>query len=122
MQSQKCCGKQKKKQWEESLNDANGRGAKSFWKVVKKLTKKDKKEPIGPKGNDEGKALLDDKVKADIFNDFFTNIGSDLASRFPDTQSDDESNIENITPTTMQITTPVKTKLKESCKLGKPQD
>ena len=75
---------------------------------------KDKKEPIGPIENDEGQAIFDDKVKADIFNEFFTKIGSDLASKFPDIHSDDTSYIENITPTTMQITTDLKIKLKES--------
>ena len=106
--------KAEQKHWEESLNDAHGKGTKSFWKVVKKLNGKNKKETIGPIENDEGQAVFDDKVKADLFNDFFTNIGPDLASKFPDTQSDDRSYIENITPNTMQITTDVKTKLKES--------
>ena len=106
--------KAEQKHWEESLNDAHGKGAKSFWKVLKKLNGKDKKEPIGPIENDEGQAVFDDKIKADLFNDFFTNIGPDLASKFPDKQLDDTSYIENITPNTMQITTDVKTKLKES--------
>eukprot|EP00794_Sanderia_malayensis_P008587 gene8587-9505_t len=77
--------------------------AKDFWTIFKKITKKDRKSEIGALEVD-GSIVSQDLEKAEALNDFFTNIGAQLAKPFEDSsESDLDRHIYRITPSIASI-------------------
>ena len=53
--------------------------SKDFWRTVKKVQKKQVNKKIGPIKDDNANIVTDDRVKAELMNDFFCTIGDKLA-------------------------------------------
>src|SRR5206468_1638428 len=60
---------------------------KQFWKILNKLIKSNSFSDILMEFEYNGQNLSDPVIIVDKFNDFFTNIGSNLASNVPDTST-----------------------------------
>lgn len=90
--------------WKSSLDEAKQSGSKDFWKIVRRLTGKEKdNKKIGPIENDEKVLVYTDKEKAEAFNNYFTDIGKNLASQFPLPDQSDYSYITRVRPTLSDV-------------------
>ena len=75
-----------------------------FWKVVKKLKRKQKERKIGPLKNEEGSIITDDTEIEELMNSYFTNIGKELSDNLNCTfDESDMSYISRVTPTCNDI-------------------
>ena len=62
--------------WVKLLSEKES-NKKDFWKVVRKMTNKDRKiKRTGPIKNEENELVYEDKKKAETMNKYFSNIGS----------------------------------------------
>ena len=78
---------------------------KDFWKVVRKMTNKDRKiKRTGPIKNEENELVYEDKKKAETMNKYFSNIGSKLAKEFTTKEDSMQTFIHQVTPTIENIT------------------
>ena len=88
--------------WKEQFNDAAT--SADFWKVVKKLKRKQKESKIGPLKNDEGILITDDREKAELMNSYFTTIGNKLSDNLNNSFDEHEmSYISRVAPTCSDI-------------------
>jgi len=66
--------------WREQF--AKSENSKNFWRVVRKAQGKIARKPIPPVQDSDGTILTNDSDKAELMNDYFTNIGIKLAEKF----------------------------------------
>ena len=59
--------------WTDQFSDACSR--REFWKVVKKLQRKQKDNRIGSLRDDDQNMVLDDELKADLMNSYVVQVG-----------------------------------------------
>ena len=64
--------------WKTKLE--NAKTAKEFWAVVKTMQGKKKHTKIGPIKDEHNNIITDDFGRTESFNNFFTSVGSKLAS------------------------------------------
>ena len=89
------------KYWDNCFKESTN--AKDFWSVFKKITKKDHKSEIGAL-EVNGSIISQDLEKAEALNDFFANIGAELAKPFEGScESDLDRHIYRITPSITSI-------------------
>ena len=65
--------------------------------------KENDSKKIGPIENDEEVLVHTDEGKAEVFNDYFTNIGKNLASQFLLPDQSDYSYISRVRPTLSDV-------------------
>lgn len=63
--------------WKERFDKANN--SSMFWKTVHSISGSQKSSRIGPVKDENSLEVLDDGMKADLFNQYFVNIGRDVA-------------------------------------------
>ena len=74
--------KAESKYWKDLL-ESKGKGSRDFWKIVKKMTGKERHDKrMGPLRDSDNNLILDDSKKAETLNDFFSTTGEKLASNF----------------------------------------
>ena len=66
--------------WREQF--AETENSKTFWQVVRKAQGRDTRKPILPVHDSNGIILANDSDKAEAVNDYFANIGIQLAEKF----------------------------------------
>lgn len=82
--------KSKREYYTKKLSDSCG-NLKTYWKIIKEIISKSTKNTY-PDFFENGKEMINNNLEiADAFNKFFTNIGSDIASKIPCT---DHSHLE----------------------------
>ena len=74
--------------WRNQFDKASN--SKEFWQVVRKVNGKTKKKSIPLINDGNGNMLTSDLEKAESINDYFANIGKELANNF----NSNETNIE----------------------------
>lgn len=67
--------------WKEKFDKANN--SRMFWKTVHSISGSQKSSRIGPVKDENSLEVMDDDMKADLFNQYFVNIGRDVAENFP---------------------------------------
>ena len=67
--------------WKEKFDKANN--SSMFWKTVHSISGSQKSSRIGPVKDENSMEVLDDGMKADLFNQYFVNIGRDVAENLP---------------------------------------
>ena len=106
--------------WKNEFQKANS--AKSFWTTVRKFEGKSKKFNIGPLLRNDT-IVLDNAEKANAMNNFFSNVGKNLAKEIsPNLLTDKNSHIFRVTPTLSDFETSIDTfskAFKASVKPGK---
>ena len=89
--------------WVKLLSEKEN-NKKDFWKVVRKMTNKDRKiKRTGPIKNEENELVYEDKKKAETMNKYFSNIGSKLAKEFTTKEDSMQTFIHQVTPTIENI-------------------
>ena len=78
----------------EAINN-NVDNCKSLWSTIEKLIHK-QQSSIQPVHSEQGNTV-DDKDTANQFNDFFTSIGSKLASKFNNVEHDNLNHLSKVT-------------------------
>ena len=74
--------KAESKYWKDLLKSKD-KGSRDFWKIVKKMTGKERQDKrMGPLRDSDNNLVLDDSKKAETLNNFFSTIGEKLASNF----------------------------------------
>ena len=80
--------------WKQLLKSKD-KGSKNFWKVIKKMTGRERKDKrMGPLIDSNNKLVHDDNEKAETMNKFFSTTGQELSSNFR--TLDHAANIPNI--------------------------
>ena len=106
--------------WKKEFQKANS--ANKFWSTVQKFQGKSKKTIIGPLMNN-GKIVLENAEKANVMNDYFSNIGKELANEIvPNPTTNQASHFFRVTPTLSDFQTNIDTftkAFKGSVKPGK---
>ena len=86
--------------WRNQFAESNN--SKDFWKVVRKVQGKSNKKPIAPIDNGRGSILTEAADKANCLNEYFSNIGLELAENFDNTETP-LINFHRVTPTCSTI-------------------
>ena len=73
--------------------------SKDFWKTFHKITNNKVRGKIGLLKENNGELIDDDKQKADLMNNFFINVGKNLAEKFPQKIENSNEYIYRISPT-----------------------
>lgn len=68
--------------WKEKFTEANN--SSTFWKTVHSITGRQKCSRVGPVKDENSSEVVDDGMKANLFNKYFVNIGRDIAESHPD--------------------------------------
>ena len=77
----------------------NSTTSKEFWQIVRKLKRQTKDTNIAALDDGNGTMKSLDSEKAELLNDYFADIGEDLAKNFAErVNGDDNSYISRITP------------------------
>ncbi len=71
-------------QYWKKLLESQDKGSKDFWKVIKKMTGRERKEKMGPLRDSNNELVNDENKKAETMNEFFSTIGQELALNFED--------------------------------------
>eukprot|EP00112_Aurelia_sp_Birch-Aquarium-sp1_P021970 Seg604.7 transcript_id=Seg604.7/GoldUCD/mRNA.D3Y31 product="putative RNA-directed DNA polymerase from transposon X-element" pseudo=true protein_id=Seg604.7/GoldUCD/D3Y31 len=82
--------------WKEQF--ANASSSKEFWQTVGKLRKKTKNANIVALKDDDGMLKTLDTEKVEILNNFFADVGENLAKKFGESNRCGNSFINRITP------------------------
>ena len=85
------------KYWREQLHQATS--TQEFWNVYRKVSNKRTNTRIGPLKNSQEEIITDDTQKAELMNNFFVDVGKDLAQKFKDNVENKISYVHRITPT-----------------------
>ena len=80
--------------WKEQFQEATS--AKDFWKIVKKVQRKNVTKKIGPIEDKEGNILTDDQMTANAFNEYFATIGEILSKEFSECVSENSNSVQEI--------------------------
>ncbi len=84
--------------WQSQFNEA--KSGKEFWQVVKLMEGKCKAAKVGPNQGKNEEIISDDKAKANTLNEYFSNIGNNLAQAIIPTNSAPEiQHVYRISPT-----------------------
>ncbi len=84
--------------WENQFSEAQQ--PKDFWKLVNKIRGKRTNKSIGLLNDKNGDQVTSDDSKAELMNNFFINIGEELAAKFTTNNTENQlEHIYRITPT-----------------------
>ena len=83
--------------WRKKFEEVSS--SKDFWKTFHKITNNKVRGKIGPLRANNGELITDDKQKADLMNNFFINVGKNLAEKFPQMIENSNEYIYRISPT-----------------------
>ena len=89
--------------WKDQF--ANASSSKEFWQIVGKLRKKTKNANIIALKDDDGMLRTLDTEKVEILNDFFADVGENLAKKFGESDRCGNSFINRVTPVCDEIKT-----------------
>ena len=71
------------KQTQKTKDPEDFEKCRDFWKIVKKMTGKERQDKrMGPLRDSDNNLVLDDTKKAETLNNFFSTIGEKLALNF----------------------------------------
>ena len=88
--------------WKEKF--ASIKSSKDFWRLVGTLTNKKMQSLIGPIWDGENNIILDDMVKAEAMNDYFTATGPILAAKVNSGKGFiDMTHLYEVSPTISQV-------------------
>ena len=92
------------KYWKRKLADTD-KGGSDFWRIVKGLTGTERsgERKIGPIKSETGDTLTNDKQMAECFNQFFANIGVELANEFGEDDVERVQCISRVAPTLSEL-------------------
>ena len=93
----------KAKYWKKEFQNSDS--SKSFWKTVRKFNGDTIKSTIGPLMDKNEVIVTIDKEKAELMNDFFANIGKELASEIGPIDTTTHNHIYRVAPTISEIKT-----------------
>ena len=83
--------------WREKFENSNT--TKEFWQMVRKLKRQTKDKDIAALGDGNGTMKSLGSEKVELLNDYFADIGEDLAINFMERVNEDENSyISRITP------------------------
>ena len=82
--------------WKKQFDE--GESLQDFWKIVNKTRKKKVSTRVGPLRQGKEPIKTNDKEKAELMNNFFVNIGKDLAEKLPSSTENKPSLIYRVTP------------------------
>ena len=68
--------------WKDQFANANN--SRQFWKTVNRVHGRQYSSRIGPLKDHNDLEVLDDGLKAQLFNQYFANIGKEIAESFPE--------------------------------------
>ena len=80
--------RKEEKTYYQKLLTENKNNLRKTWQIIKGVISKNKRNAISRSFTVDSTTITDEKIIADRFNDFFINIGPNLASKIPNTNSD----------------------------------
>ena len=82
--------------WKKQFDEAES--PQDFWKIVNKTRKKKISTRVSPLRQEKEPIKTNDKEKAELLNNFFVNIGKELADKLPSSTENKHSLIYRVTP------------------------